>query len=132
NFSTEHQSEIYMTVMPHELELVAVDDGYDFTKARTRTRSICIPTAYSLRPSRTVTVMGATANDAENVYEVEGARYAVGPNVAGQDTRFEDFPFSAANLAVAMDAIHRMGEPGARVQGRPGPPLNRSDPPSGR
>ena len=120
-----------MTATPHGLELVAVDDGYDFTKARTRSHSVCIPTAYSLKPSRAVNVMGSAASDAESVYEIEGARYAVGPNVAGQDTRFEEFPFSAANLAVALNAIQRVVAPGARVQVVTGLPLNRFYKPSG-
>jgi plasmid segregation protein ParM len=69
--------------------------------------------------------------DVENVYEIEGVRYAVGLNVVGRDTRFEDFPYHPANLAVAMDAIRRVVDPGTPVHVIAGMPLNRFYLPSG-
>lgn len=119
-----------MTLSSSRLELVAIDDGYDFTKVVTRFKDARIPTAYSLNPSTKVTVMG-NREDIENVYEIEGVQYAVGPNVVGRDTRFEDFPYHPANLAVAMDAIRRVVEPGAAVHVIAGVPLNRFYLPSG-
>lgn len=118
-----------MTLSPPRLELVAIDDGYDFTKTVTRAKGARIPTAYSLNPSTKVTVMGN--GDIENVYEIDGVNYAVGPNVVGRDTRFEDFPYHPANLAVAMDAIRRVVEPGTPVHVIAGVPLNRFYLPSG-
>lgn len=120
-----------MTSVSHARpELVAVDDGYDFTKTITRTRGARIPTAYSLNPSTKVTVLGGS-EDFEQVYEIDGVQYAVGPNVASRDTRFEDFPYHPANLAVAMDAIRRVVEPGRSVHVIAGVPLNRFYLPSG-
>lgn len=112
------------------IELIAVDDGYDVTKTVSRTKSARIPTAFSLNPSTQVTVMGK-GEDVENVYEIEGVRYAVGPNVVGRDTRFEDFPYHPANLAVAMDAIRRVVDPGTPVHVVAGVPLDRFYLPSG-
>lgn len=119
-----------MSLFPPRLELVAIDDGFDFTKAVTRSKGARIPTAYTVNPSAKVAVMGS-GHDTEHVYEIEGVRYAVGPNVAGSDTRFEEFPYHPANLAVAMDAIRRVVEPGARVHVIAGVPLNRFYMPSG-
>lgn len=119
-----------MISLSRRLELVAIDDGFDFTKSVTRSKTARIPTAYSVNPIAKVALMGS-GQDTEHVYEIEGVRYAVGPNVAGSDTRFEEFPYHPANLAVAMDAIRRVVEPGARVHVIAGVPLNRFYLPSG-
>lgn len=113
-----------------KIQLVAVDDGYDFTKVVTKTNAIRIPTAYSLKPGNTIAVMG-DPNDQETVYEIEGVQYAVGPDVATCDTRFEEFPYHPANLAIAIDAIRRAVEPGAAVHVIVGLPLSRFYLPTG-
>src|SRR6185437_9116237 len=119
-----------MSLSPPRSEFVAVDDGYDWTKILTRTKGARIPTSYSLNPSTKVAVM-ARGEQLENVYEIEGIQYAVGPDVVSCDTRFEDFPYHPANLAVAMDAIRRVVEPAAPVHVITAVPLNRFYLPSG-
>lgn len=113
-----------MRSLPHRLELVAIDDGYDFTKAVSRSETACIPTAYARNPSIKASAMGGGL-DSENVYEIEGTRFAVGPHVAAGDTRFDEFPYHPANLAIAMDALRRVVEPGTPVHVIAGVPLNR-------
>ena len=105
--------------------LVAVDDGYDYIKVWTRERFERIPTAVSLTTRTTASLLDR--RDArERVYEVEGANWAVGPDVLDpMDTRYEDFPFSAANLAVSMDAIRRVVPSPVMVHVVAGVPLNR-------
>lgn len=120
-----------MSLSPDRRELVAVDDGYDYTKVVTRSRSARIPTAYSLELSPYAALMGSNPDDLERIYEIEGVQYAVGPKVAGMETRFEDFPYHPANLAVAMDGIRRVVEPGRPVQIIAGVPLNRYYSPTG-
>src|SRR5687768_12277871 len=117
---------------PSRLGIVAIDDGYDCTKVVTRSNlvGVRIPTAFSLKPSNTASVMG-TGENAETVYDVEGMKIAVGPHVKAEDTRFEGFPFHQANLAVALDAIRRVVEPGTPIQVVAGVPFNRYYLPSG-
>lgn len=105
--------------------LVAVDDGYDYIKVWTRERSDRIPTAVSLTTRTTANLLDRR-DTRERVYEIDGASYAVGPDVLEpMDTRYEDFPFSPANLAVAMDAIRRVVPSPVMVHVVAGVPLNR-------
>lgn len=114
-----------MRSLPPRLELVAIDDGFDFTKAVARSmKTACIPTAYARNPSLKASAMGGGL-DTENVYEIEGSRYAVGPYVVSGDTRFDEFPYHPANLAIAMDALRRVVEPATPVHVIAGVPLNR-------
>lgn len=104
-------------------ELVAIDDGFDYTKVKTRTQVARIPSSVSLTPSKTIKVMGE--DNVEHVYVIDGKRYAVGPKVSAIDTRFEGFTFDPANLAIAMDGIRRVVEPGTPVHVICGVPLSR-------
>jgi hypothetical protein len=113
------------------IQLVAVDDGYDFTKVVARSSHARIPTTYCVNPGHKVAAMG-TGKEPGNVYEIEGDRYGVDPNAPGCDTRFEEFPFHPANLAVAMDAIRRVVAPASAVHVIAGLPFNRFYLPTGQ
>lgn len=105
--------------------MVAVDDGYEFTKACSRDRADRIATAVSNTASRTAKVLDRPL-DRDSVYSVDGVQYTVGEHVEEpMDTRFDGFPYSAANLAVAMDAIRRVVPSSAKVHVITGLPLNR-------
>jgi len=117
-----------MSLSPERLEVVAVDDGYDFTKTLTRTKGARIPTSVSLTLSNMAKVMQdeGKAVETETVFEIDGIEYAVGPDVvAAMETRFDDFPYHPANLAVAMDAMRRVVAPGTPVHVVVGVPVSR-------
>jgi plasmid segregation protein ParM len=112
-------------------EIIAIDDGYDFTKVRSRAGELLIPTAFSLTPTYKKAVIGDSEN-VESVYDINGKRVAVGPKVVGMDSRFEEYPYSEENLAVAMDALRRVAAPGAPVHIVTGLPFNRYYLPNGQ
>lgn len=94
--------------------IVAIDDGYHSCKVVTRDRQICLPTAVTRASRLTARAMSGPSVSIEGCYEIEGSVYAVGSNVLDPiHTRFAEFPYSGANLAVAMDALRRVLAPGA-------------------
>ena len=89
--------------------IVAIDNGYDHTKVVTRDRQLCMPTSVT-RTSQVIarTIDGPRALS-ESRYEIDGAVYTVGGDVLDPiDTRHDDFPYSAANLAIVMEALRRV------------------------
>lgn len=94
--------------------IVAIDDGYHSCKVVTRDRQTCLPTAVTRASRLTARAMSGPSVSNERCYEIEGSVYTVGADVLDPiHTRFAEFPYSAANLAVAMDALRRVLAPGA-------------------
>jgi hypothetical protein len=85
--------------------LVAVDDGYDTTKVCTRERSDRFPTAVTAARRRTARLLGSDRMD-ELSYLIGDQEFTVGAHVQDPlDTRSDQYPYSPASLAVAMEAI---------------------------
>lgn len=96
--------------------IVAIDDGYHSCKVVTRDRQKCLPTAVTRASRLTARAMSGPSVSNERCYEIEGSVYAVGSNVLDPiHTRFAEFPYSAANLAVAVDALRHVLAPGAEA-----------------
>jgi plasmid segregation protein ParM len=94
--------------VPNTNPLVAIDNGYDWTKVVTRDRQLCLPTSVT-RSSHVI----ARAIDGPRVvsdrrYKINGTVYTVGAEVPNPiDTRNDEFPYSDANLAVVVEALRR-------------------------
>lgn len=105
--------------------LVAVDDGYDTTKACTRERSDRFPTAVTAARKRTARLLGSDRMD-DVSYLIGDQEFTVGADVQDPlDTRSNQYPYSPASLAVAMEAIRRVAPAPVKVHAITGLPLNR-------
>jgi plasmid segregation protein ParM len=106
--------------------IVAVDDGYEFVKVLALDKQLCVPTAVSLSPRNGVQLTTAACLLDERHYQIEGVIYAVGADVREPiETRYDGFPFSPPNLAVAIDALRQVLPPGTPTHVVTGLPLDR-------
>jgi len=105
-------------------QLIAIDDGFDETKIYSRALGgRKIRSLFSLKPTD-LADLGMKDGDREGVYRIDGKRYAVGNVRAPEETRFDDYPFSPGNLAVAIHALRVAGVRGD-VEAVSGMPVNR-------
>ena len=92
--------------------LIAVDDGYDETKVYSAERGgLKIRSLYALRPTDVAT-LGLSDMEREGVYEIDGKRYAAGEVRHPEETRYDDYPYSAGNLAITIHALRLHGAKG--------------------
>lgn len=113
---------------PHSI--VAIDDGFDETKIYTRSLGGSkIRSLFALNPTN-VADLGLSGIEKEGVYRIDGKLYAVGNVRQPEDTRFDDYPFSPGNLAVALHALRAAGVEG-QVHAVTGMPVNRYYSPDG-
>jgi plasmid segregation protein ParM len=106
--------------------IVAIDDGFDFTKVVTANRQVRLPTSVARASRLTVRAMSAPRVASERCYEIEGTAYVVGPDVLDPiNTQFEEFPYSGANLAIATEALRQVLPGGTAAHVITGLPLNR-------
>jgi plasmid segregation protein ParM len=112
--------------------LVGLDDGYDHTKVCTVERSDRFATAVSTTRKRTARVLAHDGPE-DLAYLIGNEEFTVGAHVQTPlDTRSDDYPYSAASLAVAMEAIRRVAPATVKVHVVTGLPLNRFFDPNGR
>ena len=110
--------------MKQEKRLIAIDDGYDETKIYSKTiGGRKIRSLFSLQPTD-VADLGLSREAREGVYRIEGKTYAVGNVRHPENTRFDDYPYSPGNLAVAVHAMREAGVTG-EVDVVTGMPVNR-------
>lgn len=101
---------------------VGIDDGFAATKIALRDgRLAVIASCGRLGPSRITWVTDAQGDIAE--YETDGSRYTVGA-VAGESTRFEDYPVSGLNRAIVQHALQRAGLGGRTIHAVSGLPMS--------
>jgi len=105
--------------------LIGLDDGYEYTKVIAAKKRLCLPTAVSLRPRTGIQLMAGARELEERHYEIDGVVYAVGADVREpMDTRYDEFPFSPASLAVTIDAIRQAMPYGGRARVVTGLPID--------
>jgi plasmid segregation protein ParM len=106
--------------------IVAIDNGYGFTKVVTRDRQECLPTSVTRASPVIARAMNGPHAANERRYEIEGTVYTVGPDVLDPiDTRNDEFPYSQANLAIVMEALRRVLPDGAEARLVVNLPFNR-------
>lgn len=105
--------------------LVAVDDGFDYTKVCSMERSDRFATAVSATRKRTARLIGQDRTDTLT-YLIGDEEFVVGAQVQDPlDTRSDHHPYSAASLSIAMEAIRRVVPAPVKVHVVTGLPLSR-------
>ncbi len=110
--------------MSERRPVVAIDDGYDQTKVYTESGGFVMPTLFSFSKRQTAN-LGVAELGHEGHYQIDDLIYSVGDVREPQDTRYDEFPYSPANLAVAIHAVRRAGVEAADLNVVTGLPVNR-------
>ena len=89
--------------------LVAVDDGFAYTKAAVFDKEKKVIRTWSEPTYIASGIQGITSfsgTDAVQVYEVDGVYFTVGNMMTQEDTRYDDYPFSPQNAAMVHHVLY--------------------------